>query len=374
MEPALYVEISPLLSPVLTGIARFSGRLVAALSGETSLRLFTTLSAREVGRLALRHGLVAGEEIVVPRGGLHGTDHDLDVWTRDLFRFPHAPRERSAEPEGNCLYLQLRPEERHFAREVSVLYDFTPLLLPGTHRADTRDMFGRFFSTAIAHSDKAVAISESTRADAAWLCPLPPDDVTVAYPGPSLCAATHVSTAAVPRGTRLALIVSTREPRKNASFLAEWFLSTDVLDDETELWWVGPRGWLWRTPREARRRRHRGRQVKFVGMVSDRELCELYRRATFTIYPSLYEGFGFPVLDSLLHGAPVLCSFHSSLKEFAGAGVYYFDPYDPNSLDAACRQLFASPRAPIERPDLRGRCSWESLAHTVLDLCAPVSR
>jgi hypothetical protein len=76
------------------------------------------------------------------------------------------------------------------------------------------------------------------------------------------------------------------------------------------------------------------------------------------------------VLDSLLHGTPVLSSFHSSLQEFAGPGVFYFDPYDAASLDAACRALLTSPPQAIDHADLRRRFSWDALAQTVLSLCA----
>ena len=70
-------------------------------------------------------------------------------------------------------------------------------------------------------------------------------------------------------------------------------------------------------------------------MVPDAALCRLYRRAGRTIYPSLYEGFGFPVLDSLRHGTPVLTSQNSSLREFTVPGVTFFDPCDAATLDAA---------------------------------------
>src|SRR5205807_2476136 len=103
-------------------------------------------------------------------------------------------------------------------------------------------------------------------------------------------------------------------------------------------------------------------------------LCELYRRATFTVYPSLYEGFGFPVLDSLRHGAPVLCSYNSSLQEFDGLGVGFFDPWDPASLDEAFLRLWSDLEAGAWRapaPDvLDERFSWDRLARTVLSLCA----
>jgi glycosyltransferase involved in cell wall biosynthesis len=76
------------------------------------------------------------------------------------------------------------------------------------------------------------------------------------------------------------------------------------------------------------------------------------------------------VLDSLRHGTPVLCSFNSSLQEFAGPGVFYFDPCDPESLDNACRELLASGPMVVHRPELDERFSWEAMARKVLSLCA----
>jgi hypothetical protein len=96
-------------------------------------------------------------------------------------------------------------------------------------------------------------------------------------------------------------------------------------------------------------------------MVSDAELCRLYSSARCLIYPSLYEGFGFPVLDALLHGTPVICSGNSSMLEFAGEGVHFVDPCDPDSFDLAwqsCREC----TVPVERPDLRLSCTWDRFA------------
>src|SRR5262249_55623249 len=142
---------------------------------------------------------------------------------------------------------------------------------------------------------------------------------------------------------------------------------TDALPADMELWWVGPDGWL--AGGALGGTDARGRTIRFLGMVPDRWLCALYRQATFTIYPSLYEGFGFPVLDSLLHETPVVCSFNSSLQEFAGCGVMFFDPTDRASLDAACGELAARPPE-LDVPALRARFSWDALARAVLGLCA----
>src|SRR5262249_28302000 len=159
------------------------------------------------------------------------------------------------------------------------------------------------------------AVSHSTKADASWLCAFDPARVVVAHSGPSLCVARHLDPRPVARRAEVGLVVSTLEPRKNPFFLLDWFRETQALPEGAELGWVGRVGWL---PSRRRLRAYRslkGRRVRFLGVVSDARLCRLYRSAGWTAYPSLYEGFGFPVLDALRHGAPVLASYHSSLRE-----------------------------------------------------------
>ena len=134
----------------------------------------------------------------------------------------------------------------------------------------------------------------------------------------------------------MGLMVSTLEPRKNANFVIDWFRSSELLPDGTELWWVGRIGWP-KSPRllQDLQRGHKGRRIRLLGVVSDQQLCELYQTVGWSVYPSLYEGFGFPVLDSLRHGVPVLSSCNSSLREFAHPGVHFFDPHDAATLDQA---------------------------------------
>jgi glycosyltransferase involved in cell wall biosynthesis len=364
----LYMEVSPLLPRHLTGMGRFVARLVEALAQLTPLRLVTNVQACEARGRNQYTALLAGQEMAIEADSLPAADDDLEGWARRLLQHPvrrHDAR-RAAECAG--VYTWLRPGHRHFRKELNVLYDFTPLVLPWTHIDDTLRAFGTFTTGRLQLGDKAVAISASTRADACWLCGLAEEDVVVGYPGPSLCVHGHAHREPVERSREIILVVSTLEPRKNGRFLTEWFLNTPALGPDAELWWVGPAGWLCDWFNRARRRGGRGRCIRLLGMVSDRRLCELYRRAAFTIYPSLYEGFGFPVLDALRHGAPVLCGWHSSLQEFAGPGVFYFDPCDPATLDAACRELAAAGPGCAARDDLEERFSWDGLARTVLAL------
>jgi glycosyltransferase involved in cell wall biosynthesis len=355
----LYVEVSCLLEKHLTGIGRFAARLIDALAQVAPLCLFTTGGSDDI-RLAAAN--------------LPPLDQGIEAWTRFLLGQPRCPHDVRLAERCSAVYTVLRPPVRHFRREIGVLYDFTSLLLPWAHAPQTREHFGIFFGQTAALCDKLVAISASTKQDAHWLCAAEGHDVVVGYPGPSMCVCRHSHAGPVRRREDVILVVSTLEPRKNAPFLLDWFAQTEALDAGTELWWVGPKGW-WATRnlhKEVNRRRggRAGGRIRLLDMVSDERLCELYQQAAFTIYPSLYEGFGFPVLDALLHGTPVACSFNSSLQEFTGPGVFYFDPCDSTSLDQACRRLRAFGGLKVDRDALRRRFSWEGLAQTVAALAA----
>jgi glycosyltransferase involved in cell wall biosynthesis len=369
VDAPLYVEASPLLADTLTGIGRFTARLVHALARRAPLCLVSTLP--EYGTRLARF-LPLGHELPLAPGDLPEPDADLAAWRRLLLRRPLLPHDPKRSRHSPALFTMHRPPQRHFRRELGVFYDFTPLVLPWTHAPQTVASFGAFFGQTCRLFDKALAISASTRADAGWLSALPPEDVVVGYPGPSTCVTGHAHAGPVTRSRNVVLVVSTLEERKNGPFLLDWFARTESLPADAELWWVGPKGWWasrgWLADVRRAGRRRGARRVCFLGMVSDAELCRLYRHAAFSIYPSLYEGFGFPVLDALLHGTPVACAYNSSLAEFAGPGVFYFDACGPASLDDACGALLASRQA-VERDDLRRRCSWDRLAQQVLDLC-----
>ena len=77
------------------------------------------------------------------------------------------------------------------------------------------------------------------------------------------------------------------------------------------------------------------RNVVFVNAVSDEELSILYQNALALIYPSIYEGFGLPILEAMANRCPTICSSTSSLPEVGGAAAFYFSPDSFESLEAA---------------------------------------
>jgi glycosyltransferase involved in cell wall biosynthesis len=114
----------------------------------------------------------------------------------------------------------------------------------------------------------------------------------------------------------------------------------------------------------------RDEHVRLTGFVPDDQLAALYAGCSVFCYPSLYEGFGLPVLEAMAAGAPVVTSDVSSLPEVGGDAVAYVDPRSDAAIGAALERLL---RSPGERRELaeRGReraggFSWASTARALL--------
>jgi glycosyltransferase involved in cell wall biosynthesis len=86
-----------------------------------------------------------------------------------------------------------------------------------------------------------------------------------------------------------------------------------------------------------------GGRVRFTGHISDQELNEYYRKADGLIIPSIYEGFGYPIIEAMAHGCPVACSNVSSLPEVAGNAALLFDPFNIDEIGGAIVKLATDP-------------------------------
>ena len=167
------------------------------------------------------------------------------------------------------------------------------------------------------------------------------------------------------------LAVGTLEPRKNLPRLVAAF---QLLDEHMQLRHplvvVGALGW--RTGATLAALRSLGERCVLLGHVSDAALGELYRRCAVFCYPSLYEGFGLPVLEAMAAGAPVLTSPTSSLPEVGGNAVEYAEPRDPAAIAAALMALLSSPERRAELgAAARARSAtfdWDVTAGKVLEV------
>lgn len=125
------------------------------------------------------------------------------------------------------------------------------------------------------------------------------------------------------------LFVGTLQPRKNILRLIEAF---SRLKEDIKLVVVGKKGWMYEEILEAPKKFNIENKVRFLDFVSDEDLPFFYKNAVCFVLPSLYEGFGLPVLEAMKYGCPVITSNVSSLPEAGGDAALYVNPLDADDI------------------------------------------
>lgn len=185
---------------------------------------------------------------------------------------------------------------------------------------------------SVRRAAKIITISEFSKRAIIEAYHIPETKVVVAYPGFVMSNSSTIS--AVPK--RYILSVGTIQPRKNFVRLIE---ALSLLPDrEISLVIVGKKGWLYDEILSAPKKYGLEKRVQFLDFVPDSALPQLYKHAVCFALPSLYEGFGLPVLEAMSHDIPVVVSSTSSLPEIAGDAGIYVDPEDTKSIAAGLTQ------------------------------------
>jgi glycosyltransferase involved in cell wall biosynthesis len=129
------------------------------------------------------------------------------------------------------------------------------------------------------------------------------------------------------------LTVGSLEPRKNLLFLIESFVEyVKRVEQPNKLIITGRAAWGSKEIHERVKQANIQEYIVFTGYVPDDDLTVLYSLADYFVFPSIYEGFGLPVLEAMKHGTPVITSNSSSIPEVAGEAGIYFSPYDKDEL------------------------------------------
>ena len=198
--------------------------------------------------------------------------------------------------------------------------------------------------------DHAITISEHSRRDLLAHVPLSPERVSVTPLG---LDAERFRPAEHP-GERKPYVfcVAGADPTKNVGVLIDAFAKLpEMLRSRFDLILAGD-VCKRQDIRAAVENHGLSAHTTLVGVVSDRELVAYYQQATLFVFPSLYEGFGLPVLEAMGCGCPVICSNASSLPEVAGDAAVLFDPRDGGRLALELSRVLASPAL---RDELRAR-------------------
>ena len=178
---------------------------------------------------------------------------------------------------------------------------------------------------------------------------------------------------------RFVLFLGAMEPRKNLPRLLEAFAAlAPGLRREFPLVVAGAQGWLNDSVHEQAQKLGLGESVRFAGYIEQGDLAALYSLASVFAYPSVWEGFGLPVLEAMACGTPVLTSNVSSLPEVAGAAAVLVPPADVDAMaDGLSRLLCDSAlRADLVARGLRrvGAFSWERCARETLAVYTAVTQ
>jgi glycosyltransferase involved in cell wall biosynthesis len=201
---------------------------------------------------------------------------------------------------------------------------------------------------AMSSSDVVACSSQATRRDMVDMLKVDPERLSVIYPGIDTLLFTPGPSSSVREGLEFLsqsvyfLHVGVLRDRKNPRKLLEAFRQIATQNGDVHLICVGP----YQTSPEAARNvtTTAGElgieaRVHVLGNVSDKDLVQLYRGSIGLVYPSLFEGFGFPVLEALACGAPCVIANNSSLPEVGGDLAIYVDPLDASSISAGMARL-----------------------------------
>jgi glycosyltransferase involved in cell wall biosynthesis len=234
-----------------------------------------------------------------------------------------------------------RPETIDTASAM-VVYDITFATHPQYHTQENITLCQSNFERALKTDCHFVAISESTKNDFIAYYKVEPSRVSLAYcgvDGSEFYPRTDLEKISVSQKydlpKRFFLYVGSLEPRKN---LSSAIRAMAEYKGEEILVVVGAGGWMNSDLHELIQQNTN--RIKLLGYVPQSDLASLYSAAIATIYPSLYEGFGFPVVESMACGTPVITSNNSSLAEIGmGAAVLLEQPTDIKEIEAALKRL-----------------------------------
>lgn len=263
------------------------------------------------------------------------------------------------------------------ARTILTVHDLTFMVRPESADARLRRYLMAAVPRSLRRADYVLVDSQATAADLARLLGVAGPRVRLLYPGidprfrPLSAAAIEPVRADLGLPSDFLLFVSTLEPRKNVPRLIEAFaqIAADPQYANLQLVLAGRRGWLYDEIFATVGRLGLRERVIFPNFVADEQLPALYNLARAFVYPSLYEGFGFPALEALACGTPVVTANVASLPEVVGAAAIVVDPYDVTAIAQGIRAALQNP-APLRAagPPQARRFSWVTAGAELIEV------
>ena len=300
----IVVDVTPLSHP-RTGVGNYLrgslGGLAEAAGDDHEVVAFAPVSMLSRNRLEQAiDGIPVAKRLITVPPSAH-------VWRTLWSRIGTPPVERLAGPLDVFHFSDwMYPRQRSGLRS-TIVHDLIPLRHPEWVHPRTRRQNVAKYRHAARTCDVIVTISEFTAGDIAERLGFPRERIVVAYPGVDERFNPNPSNSLLQGSDRYVLMLAPQDARKNFENLAA---AVELIPD---LRLVAPTD------------------------VSDSELPDLYRRAAVFAYPSLFEGFGIPILEAMACGTPVVASSHPSLDEASGDAAVRVDPTKPEAITEGIR-------------------------------------
>lgn len=272
-------------------------------------------------------------------------------------------------------------------KSVVTIHDCIHLMFPQYLPGRLAYGYAKTFMWWAAHrSARVLTVSDASKRDILRYFDIPADKVTVIHNGldgrmsvPPPEADVHRVRERFQLQEQFILYAGNVKPHKNVERLIDAFhLLHSNGFEHLKLLIVGNDISKYATLRRAIHSHNLHKYVRFLGFVPDTTLAILYRLASVFVFPSLYEGFGFPPLEAMASGTPVVTSNLSSLPEVVGSAAVLVDPYDARSIADGIRSVLTDERL---RQDLHVRgleqvrkYSWETAARETLAIYDEVAR
>ena len=267
-----------------------------------------------------------------------------------------------------------------YAKKVTTIHDLTIFKYPYTFVArgghDIVENQKRKLFFVKQYGDKIIAVSETTKQDIIDILKIPEKKIKVVYeaadpdfsPRP-VSQIQKVKEKFLINNGRYLLCVGAREPRKNLNRLIAAFVEIAGANPDLSLVIVGKYGWGDDINQNTK---NQIPKIKLLGFVEKEDLAALYSGAEGFIYPSLYEGFGLPILEAMACGCPVITSNLGSMKEIAGESALLIEPENVESIVGAiskiCRNKKVSEELKIKGFKRAGEFNWQKTASQTLEV------
>ncbi len=302
-----------------TGIAIYSRRLIEALAELESPHRFQI--CYRLSRIGQRRDFLCPPD---PRFSVHLFQRPLTFWQPWQAEVFHS--------------LAQRPPSFRFKHEVVTIHDVFPITGPSYSTPGFQRKFTRLVREALARSHRVLVLSEYTAGQVMRHCGVASERIRIVPGGvdPPVVQLTQEARLRererlAGKGNELLLTVGVLDNRKN---LLNSLRALELLPEHYRLVLAGGNGYGSETVHEFIRAERLERRVQWLGYVPRGVLTTLFQAASVLVYPSLEEGFGFPMLEAMAHGLPVVTSRTSALPEVGGEAALYADPLDPADIAA----------------------------------------